>query len=211
MDTPNLWYIYTASVTGDVTVSLTRRELIVDTMLAIYEGSDCYPTLDALIECNDDFGGSFDSQITFEAIAGHEYLIEVGSRIDEEAGPARLTISNGDMPVSSNDDCYNALNIGEVEALLFDTTDATFDGHGHCMSSPNVWYCYTPACTGQATISLCDSGFDTMLAVYEGCQCYPWQSDMIACNDDACGRQSEVTIDVVAGQEYLIEVGGYGC
>ncbi|HEC02206.1 MAG TPA: hypothetical protein ENI81_01610, partial [Phycisphaerales bacterium] len=52
MDTPNLWYIYTASVTGDVTVSLTRRELIVDTMLAIYEGSDCYPTLDALIECN---------------------------------------------------------------------------------------------------------------------------------------------------------------
>ena len=210
INTPNLWYIYTASVTGDVTVSLTRRELIVDTMLAIYDGSDCYPTLDALIECNDDFGGSFDSQITFKATAGNEYLIEVGSRIDEEAGPARLTISDGVTPVSSNDDCYNALHIGEVEALLFDTTDATFDGHGHCMSSPNVWYCYTPACTGQATISLCDSGFDTMLAVYEGCQCYPWQSDMIACNDDACDRQSEVTIDVVAGQQYLIEVGGYG-
>ncbi|KPK41754.1 MAG: hypothetical protein AMJ65_08865 [Phycisphaerae bacterium SG8_4] len=208
-DTPNLWYCYTAAVSGDVTVSLERSVISVDTMLAVYDGSDCYPMLDALIECNDDFGDSFDSQITFKAIAGNQYLIEVGSRIDEEAGPAKITISSG-APVSSNDDCHNARPIGEVTALPFDTSDAKFDGQGHCMYSPNIWYCYTAACTGRATISLCGSGFDTMLAVYDGCQCNPGQDDMIACNDDACDRQSEVTIDVVAGRQYLIEVGGYG-
>jgi hypothetical protein len=210
MDTANLWYSYTAAVTGGVTVSLESSSITGDTMLAIYDGSDCYPTADALIECNDDFGGSFDSQITFGAIAGSEYLIEVGSRIDEEAGPGRITISSGAPPASSSDDCHNAWSIGEVDALPFQTTDATFDGQGHCMISPNIWYCYTAACTGQATISLCGSGFDTMLAVYKGCQCDPAQGDMIACNDDACNLQSEVTIDVVAGQKYLIEVGGYG-
>lgn len=210
MDTPNLWYCYTAAVTGDVTVSLERSVLSVDTMLAVYDGSDCYPTSDALIECNDDFGDSFDSQITFKAIAGNQYLIEVGSRIDEEAGPGQITISSGAPPVSSNDDCHDAWPIGEVAALPFDTSDAKFDGQGHCMSSPNIWYCYTAACTGQATISLCGSGFDTMLAVYDGCQCNPGHGDMIACNDDACDRQSEVAIDVVAGRQYLIEVGGYG-
>ncbi|MHC4626654.1 MAG: GEVED domain-containing protein [Planctomycetota bacterium] len=211
MVTPNLWYCYSAPVTGDVTVSLERLDLSVDTMLAVYDGSDCYPALDALIECNDDFGDSFDSQITFKAIAGNEYLIEVGSRIDEEAGPGHLTISSGGpVPPWSNDDCHNAWPIGEVAYLPFDTTDATFDGQGHCMYSPNVWYCYTAACTGQATISLCGSGFDTMLAVYDGCQCSPGQGDMIACNDDDCDLQSEATIDVVAGRRYLIEVGGYG-
>ena len=210
METPNLWYSYTAAATGDVTVSLESATVSGDTMLAIYDGSDCHPTSDALIECNDDFGGSFDSQITFKAIAGNQYLIEVGSRIDDEAGPGWITISSGAPPVSSNDDCHNAWPIGEVEALPFDTSDATFDGHGRCMSSANIWYCYTAACTGQATISLCDSGFDTMLAVYDGCQCNPEQGDLIVCNDDACDRQSEVTIDVVAGRRYLIEVGGYG-
>ncbi len=210
MDTPNLWYLYTAAVTGDVTVSLVSLSEHVDTMLAIYDGSDCYPALDALIECNDDFGGSFDSQITFKAIAGGEYLIEIGSRLADEAGPGRLTISSGAPPVSSNDDCHDAWPIGEDETLLFDTNDATFDGQGHCMNSPNIWYRYTAACTGQATISLCGSGFDTMLAVYDGYKCNPGLGDMIACDDDACDRQSEVTIDVVAGEQYLIEVGGYG-
>jgi hypothetical protein len=73
-----------------------------------------------------------------------------------------------------------------------------------------LWYRYTASCTGQAVISLCGSNFDTVLAVYRGWQCYPKLSDLIGCNDDACGRQSELIVDVVAGNNYLIEVGGYG-
>jgi hypothetical protein len=109
-----------------------------------------------------------------------------------------------------NDDCRNAQPVGDVLDLPFDTTQATHDGQGIVMRSPNLWYRYSPACTGIATVSLCGSQFDTMVAVYRGTECFPGPDRLIAANDDACGLQSEVTFDAAAGQEYLIEVGGYG-
>ena len=111
---------------------------------------------------------------------------------------------------SNNDNCQNALPVGEVIDLPFDTTQATHDGPGLVMSSPNLWYHYTAGCTGTATVSLCGSQFDTMLAVYSGAACDPSRDRLIVYNDDACNLQSEVTFDVVAGETYLIEVGGYG-
>ncbi len=78
------------------------------------------------------------------------------------------------------------------------------------MTSPNIWYIYTATCTGEATVSLCGSGYDTKLAVYNGGGCNPSLSRLIECNDDSCGWQSEVTFDATAGQQYLIEVGGFG-
>ncbi len=209
-NTSNIWYRYTAAVTGEVTVRVSAHDDPFDTMLAVYDGADCNPELDALIECNDDFGGGLDSQITFVAEAGGDYLIEVGGLNEDDIGQGTISISSGAPPVSFNDDCQNAMPISDVKSLAFDTSDATFDGGGDCMASPNIWYCYTAPCTGEATISLCGSGFDTMLAVYDGCGCDAEQGDMLACNDDACDTQSEVTINVIAGQKYLIEVGGYG-
>jgi len=108
-----------------------------------------------------------------------------------------------------NDLCVDAIKIGEVVDLAFNTTGAGFDGGGTCLSSPNIWYCYQATCTGMATISLCGSSYDTKMAVYDGCACDPLGTEL-GCNDDACGLQSEVVIQVTAGQEYLIEVGGYG-
>jgi len=77
------------------------------------------------------------------------------------------------------------------------------------MTSPNFWYCYTASCTGEATVSLCGSNYDTMLAVYDGFNCNPTLNRLIGCNDDYCGRQSQATFEVIAGNQYLIEVGGY--
>ncbi|NIS82302.1 MAG: hypothetical protein GTO14_19320 [Anaerolineales bacterium] len=213
MTSPNIWYRYVATCTGNVTVSLCGSNY--DTMLAVYNGANCYPASGKLIECNDDFCG-WQSEVTFAATAGNYYLIEVGG-YESETGTGQMTISCGGEPSPdeppANDDCWNAQPIGEVEALPFDTTKATVDSFGTpdgCVRSPNIWYRYTASCTGQATISLCGSSFDTVVAVYKGSECYPQQKDMIGCNDDACGRQSELTIDVVAGDQYLIEVGGFG-
>ncbi len=209
-EAPNIWYRYTAVVTGEVTVRIEAFDDPFDTQLAVYDGVDCEPTEAALIECNDDFGNSLNSQITFVGIGGNEYLIEVGGLNEDDLGQGGISISSGAPPVSFNDDCQNAMSVGDVKALAFETSEASFDGPGLCMTSPNIWYRYTAPCTGQATISLCGSSFDTMLAVYDGGVCYPDQGDLLACNDDACDTQSEVTIDVVAGRKYLIEVGGYG-
>ena len=206
---PNIWYCYTAPCTGDVTVSLAGSSY--DTMLAVYRGWECYPTQTDLIVCNDDFGEAYQSQATFAATAGEQYLIEVGG-YRGDAGRGLITIKcEGDVePPVYKDTCMNARPIGEVTALPFDTTNATFDGWGLCMSSPNIWFCYTAACTGDVTVSLAGSAYDTKLAVYDGCECYPTANDLIECNDDTTSSyQSEVTFAAIAGNQYLIEIGGY--
>jgi hypothetical protein len=113
-----------------------------------------------------------------------------------------------------NDDCVNATQIGDVLDLPFDTTNATFDGNGDCMSSPNIWYCYTATCTGMLSVDTCGSLYDTMIAVYDGCDCYPTYDQMLCCNDDHCcdgtwSLQSRCNVWVEEGRQYLIEVGGY--
>ena len=213
MRSPNRWYCYTPSCTGEVVVSLAGSSF--DTMLAVYEGcaegGDCELAWQNMIECNDDTEDSRQSEIVFDGIAGNQYLIEVGG-YDLEVGPGFLTVTcDGEVPEPpSKDDCENAKAIGDVKNLPFDTTDSTFDGPGLCMTSPNIWYCYTATCTGNVTISLAGSSYDTMLAVYNGCECYPTADDLIECNDDAeGGYHSVITFAATAGNEYLVEVGGY--
>jgi hypothetical protein len=111
--------------------------------------------------------------------------------------------------VPANDNCANATAISEVENLAFSTANATFDGPGVIMNSKNIWYVYTASCTGQVTISLCGSAYDTLMAVYSGSTCPPTYGRLVAYNDDFCDFQSQVTINAVAGSKYLIEVGGY--
>ena len=209
MTSQNIWYRYTAPSTGNVTVSLCGSSF--DTKLAIYNGGDCDPAPGKMIECNDDFCGR-QSEITFGAIAGNQYLIEVGGWTSTDKGQGVLNVRvEGELPPQlSNDDCHNAKQIGNVTNQLFDTSEATFDGPGHCMTSSNIWYRYTATCTGSVTVSLCGSSYDTKLAVYNGPDCNPSFSDLIECNDDFCGWQSELTFDATAGKQYLIEVGGFG-
>jgi len=207
---PNLWYLYRAASTGDVTITLEGIESF-DTKLGVYLGSNCYPRSTDMVACNDDFGNTLDSQVTFEARAGNYYLIEVGGYDEDAAGVGLMTIVPASAPPSDNDDCVGAQAIGDVKNLVFDTTDATFDGPGRCMTSPNIWYCYTASCTGDVTVSLLGSDYDTMLAVYSGCGCNPTSSRTIACNDDfPPGRQSQITFEAISGNKYLIEIGGYG-
>jgi hypothetical protein len=205
MDSPNIWYCYTATVSGDVTVSLCGSEF--DTKLAVYNGCSCPPS--SLIECNDD-ACDWQSEITFPAIAGHSYLIEVGG-YSNQTGMGVLSISTegGSGGGEDNNNCQNATQIGNVTNLPFSTIDATFDGVGHCVRSPNIWYCYTATCTGDVTVSLCGSEFDTMLAVYDGYTCPPTLASMIECNDDFCGQQSQITFPAIVGNQYLIEIASY--
>ncbi len=212
MTSPNIWYCYTATCTGEVTIDLCGSSY--DTKLAVYKGCGCYPASNDIVASDDDDCAQ-QSRVTFAAIAGEKFLIEVGG-YGSSTGEGVISIRcEGEEPPPpphgpSNDDCYNAKPVGNVTNLPFDTSNATFDGPGHFMTSPNIWYCYTATCTGFVTIDLCGSRYDTMLAVYKGCGCYPTSSDIVASNDDDCAQQSRVTFPVTAGEKFLIEVGGYG-
>ncbi len=124
-------------------------------------------------------------------------------------GEGTLCDPNPCGPMPPNDNCENAYGIGDVTNLAFDTTAATFDGNGACVTSPNIWYRYTASCSGTTTISLFGSSYDTMLAVYSGSTCATLT--LIECNDDAgSSYQSEITFEATAGSVYTAEVGGYG-
>jgi len=210
----NIWYRYTAPYTCDVTVDLCNSSF--DTAIVVYDGWDCTPAFTDIIARDDDSCGLYGlrSKVTFSAIAGHHYLIEIGGSSGSDWGPGVMTIRCEGFPPPpppwSNDDCDNAKPIGNVTNLPFDTTEATFDGRGDCIDSPNIWYRYTATGTGDVTASLCGSSYDTKLAVYRGGYCPTSLSNLIECNDDFCGWQSQITFAAIAGRQYLIEVGGFG-
>lgn len=114
----------------------------------------------------------------------------------------------------TNDDCRAALPAGKG-SFAFNTWSATTDGPasnscGIPMVGNDIWYCLYIECDGVLTVDTCDSDFDTVLVLYNDCRaCPPTTAEEVACSDDACGRQSRITLPARAGEEYLIRVGGY--
>jgi hypothetical protein len=167
------------------------------------------------------FRNSYDNNICgdgmptnyFDVVPAGTYYIPVRYRKPEAYGPYTIHVTGTALPPPpANDDCANAQAIGNVTDLTFNTTTASNDGPGECITSPNIWYLYTAPSTGQAIASLCNSAFDTKLAVYGGPDC--GTSPIIGCNDDTlsndCGWTSIVVFDAVQGHQYLVEVGGSG-
>lgn len=91
----------------------------------------------------------------------------------------------------------------------FDSNNAgaTADGPvGLCgPTGRDVWHTFTPSISGVYTISLCGSAFDTQASVYDECG-----GSELACNDDACGQQSQIVISLAAGVPYILRVGAVG-
>jgi len=120
-------------------------------------------------------------------------------------------------PPVANDECDNAVAISLDTPVAFDTTDATSDGPDDSPGAPcalsidnDVWYTVTANCNGQLLVSLCDNTtFDAALAVY-ALQACPPMGGPLACDDDGCGPggPAELALQVMAGEEYLIRVGG---
>lgn len=120
--------------------------------------------------------------------------------------------------VLHNDHCTSPLVIGDG-TTPFDSTGASTDGPEEpeqCAFSASakiesdVWFCYESPCNGMVVASLCGSQFDTKMAVYAGCDCP--SSLPIGCSDDDCGSgvfDSRVAFQAVAGQSYMIRVGGF--
>jgi hypothetical protein len=118
-----------------------------------------------------------------------------------------------------NDNCADAIEIFNG-ATDFSNVNATNDGpelpaecdegFGTAFGS-DIWYVYNSGFNGTLTVSTCDNAtFDTRLAAYQGaCD----QLVFVACNDDGegcAGFTSILEVPVVAGESYLIRVGGFG-
>ena len=89
------------------------------------------------------------------------------------------------------------------------TKETSEANHAGNSGGKSVWWTWTPAGTGSATITTVGSSFDTLLAVYTGTSVTSLTA--VASNDDISTStlQSSVTFTATAGQAYLIAVDGY--
>lgn len=110
----------------------------------------------------------------------------------------------------SNDHFANAAVLtGNTARVTGSNVGATAEpaepSHAGLDPSRSVWWRWTAPADGAYTVETCDSGFDTLLAVYTGTDLgslSPVESD-----DDGCDLQSSVTFPAASGQVYWIAVG----
>ncbi len=124
--------------------------------------------------------------------------------------------TNGDLAPDCNDDCAAPMVLVGQGTFPFINAAASTGAQGQNASLCNLgggpaierdlWYSWTALSSGTATISTCGStAVNTKLAVYHGTGC-PLLAP-IACNDDACGQQSQVSFAAVAGNQYTLQLG----
>jgi hypothetical protein len=110
-----------------------------------------------------------------------------------------------------NDNFASAAELQGREASASGTNkDATKEAgepnHAAKAGGASVWYRWTAPASGKATISTCDSDFDTLLAVYTGSAVNALTG--VAANDDTCGLRSSVSFQAAAGDTYRIAIDG---
>ena len=211
----DVWYSWTADATGPVTIQ-TCGNTGTDTKIAAYPGGGC-PTAGSSLACNDDSCG-LQSSISFPVTSGTAYILQVGNFPGAAGGTSALSISIGGPP-TGNDDCAAPSAIAGQGNFAYDTSSATtgIDGQSEtsCYSfgtsgiDNDLWLEWTADATGPATVSTCNnSTTDTKIAAYPAGGC-PTAGSSLACNDDTCGLQSEITFNVVAGTTYTLQVGNF--
>ncbi|MEL6430510.1 MAG: hypothetical protein AAFR54_15110 [Planctomycetota bacterium] len=123
---------------------------------------------------------------------------------------------------AQTDECSAATNLGTgPTTAFFDTnvavdtgTLATTSVEQQCTSlSDDIWFRWTSATTGDVTFDTCNNAtFDTEIGVWEGSDCASLVP--LGCNDDnsgagCTGLTSLITVPVVAGQEYYVQIGHF--
>ena len=192
----DVWHTFTPTASKDYLLSLCGSDF--DTILSLYDTCDSND-----ITCNDDSCDK-QSEMVVSLVASQTYYLRV-SGYDGDMGDYSLYISES-LSVPVNDDCANAIPL-DLDIPYSGTTEAaTGDGASLCGDDDNldVWFSYSPDESKSYEISLCQSQFDTTLAVYDSCE-----GTELACNDDSCDVQSETSIYLETGQTYLIRVAGY--
>ena len=201
----SIWYTWTAPYSGLATLSLCWSEI--DTLLAVYTG-DQLTQLEVV--ASDDDGCGDQSGVTFAASAGVTYRIAVDGA-DGETGYVFL-----EWGLAPANDAFSAAAelVGDAGTVGGDNRYATSEAgepeHGPSGGS-SVWYRWTAPSSGPVTFHLCDSNFDTVLAVYTGSGV--GGLSRVAQDDNNCPDYygGRVSFNAAAGQEYRIAVdGAYG-
>ena len=213
--TRDVWFTYTAFCTGTLDLS-TCGAADFDTRISVYlTSSGCPSTGSAPIACSDDSCGD-QTQVSTFALAGTSYLIRIGSS-DGSTGSGVLNIECGGVAGPENDECSDAeiITAGVTAVSTIGATDSGIDTAIACSTSSgpevnaDIWFAYTPACTGELDVATCGMNFDSRLDIYDASSgCPSSGTSPLSCGDnDGCGDDAAISTLVFAGQPLLIRVG----
>ncbi len=113
-------------------------------------------------------------------------------------------------------DCASAQRLKGYGSYAFDTVGSTTDGLADVLCNffnnqqifNDVWFNFTAPESFVVEVTTCTATtLDSKIAIYGGSDC---ASPVIACSDDNCNLQTTVSFTAVAGEHYLIRLGGYG-
>ncbi len=196
-----------------VTMPGATSPTLYDTVLHAHVSTACNASDE--IACNDDtpIGTLNVSTITIDSPpSGSVYLVADGFAA---ATGSTYTLTSSSSALN-NDLCANAIPIrangvytGNTTGLADNTSPLT--NNPSCASvstSPDVYYTIQARASGNITLSLCGTSFDTILYVGTSCSNFS-----VACDDDngpSCsGVQSSLTFAATSGTTYYIAVDGW--
>jgi hypothetical protein len=170
-----------------------------------YEGSPVVPTV-RTSELAPGDGQTINSITSYgEDASGEVYIVDQGGEVFKIVRePANNFCANA---IAVSDGEHDFTTIGATTDGFADTVNCTFGSYANV--GRDIWYTYTATCTGNATVSLCGSNYNSKIAVYNGAGCPASTQPAIACNDAFCGDDAQVTFPVTAGNSYKIRVGGF--
>lgn len=160
---PDVWYTYTPPCNG--TLSLSTCLSPVATVVSVWDGCPINLGTTELWGDNDSCGANETFALPFDVSSCQTYYIRVSG---QNGAFGTFTLNLGFTPAApANNACANATVIGNG-VFPFDTCMATTDGPGAQAIVTDVWFSFTPTCSGPVYINTCGSSIDTAVAVYSG-------------------------------------------
>lgn len=209
-----LWGAWKAPGTGNVTIDTFGSTY--NTVLAVYAGQ----RLDGLrmVAQNDDLTDSSLSRVTFPTLAGETYSIAVDGEVanSSSVGTAKVNVSfvaiNQAGAVVGTDHFQDrqalapglsALGACNTRFFGIDTFEPARIGN----RDQTAWWRWIAPTSGTVTLDTLQSNFDTILTVYVGTRLDDL-TEVAQSADTGNIRQSLVSFQARAGQEYQIHVDG---
>eukprot|EP00037_Helgoeca_nana_P027609 m.316925 g.316925 ORF g.316925 m.316925 type:complete len:2014 (-) comp27552_c0_seq1:55-6096(-) len=110
----------------------------------------------------------------------------------------------GNSPTSSPTRADNNLGEAMCGDVLRGNTNTGYNTVGG--AGPELLYDFEPSLTGQYTLDSCGSAFDTWLRVFTE----DMSTQVASCDDcGPCGTRSVLTMDLTAGEKYVVVIEGY--
>jgi hypothetical protein len=210
----DVWFKYTATATGSITVTTCTPPGLAngslnDTVLSVFDGAACPPTL--MLGCDDDTCGFRSSVSNVPVTSGGLYYIRV-SGLFGSTGTFYVNVTPPSPP-TLNDDCATAipLSLGSNGPFSNSSATSSVGVAASCgiFASPgyrDLWYTFTPSCSGIVNVNAGCNSFDMILTAYASCG-----GAEIACNDDAqgCGGSPAISFPGTAGVTYRVRAASW--